>query len=78
MPGRTAVDMETAAIAELAKHPKIVGLKDVRGPFCCAAWLRALYFGTRVLAEPASRLNVPDVSRGPFIKLLQPFPINDR
>ncbi|CAM9964296.1 unnamed protein product, partial [Hapterophycus canaliculatus] len=31
VPGRTAVDMGTAAIAELAEHPKIIGLKDATG-----------------------------------------------
>lgn len=30
VPGRTAVDMGTAAVAELARHPRIIGLKDVR------------------------------------------------
>lgn len=29
VPSRTAVDMQTATVAELAKHPRIVGLKDV-------------------------------------------------
>lgn len=30
VPGRTAVDMGTAAVAELARHSRIIGLKDVR------------------------------------------------
>ncbi|CAM9229431.1 unnamed protein product, partial [Ascophyllum nodosum] len=31
VPSRTAVDMRTAAVAELAKHPRIIGLKDATG-----------------------------------------------
>lgn len=34
VPGRTAVDMGTPAIAELAKHPNIIGLKDVSTAAC--------------------------------------------
>lgn len=29
VPGRTAVDMRLPAVVELAKHPRIIGLKDV-------------------------------------------------
>eukprot|EP00752_Nemacystus_decipiens_P016758 g14996.t1 len=41
VPGRTAVDMGTPAIAELAKHPNIVGLKDATGDLSRIGELRA-------------------------------------
>lgn len=34
VPSRTCVDMGAPAIAELAKHPRIVGLKDVGVNMC--------------------------------------------
>ncbi|CAM9525542.1 unnamed protein product [Ectocarpus sp. 6 AP-2014] len=41
VPGRTAVDMGTAAIAELAKNPRIVGLKDATGDLSRIGELKA-------------------------------------
>ncbi|CAM9456179.1 unnamed protein product [Scytosiphon promiscuus] len=41
VPSRTAVDMGTAAIAELAKHPRIIGLKDATGDLSRIGELKA-------------------------------------
>ncbi|CAN0218328.1 unnamed protein product [Pylaiella littoralis] len=41
VPGRTAVDMGTAAIAEVAKHPRIIGLKDATGDLSRIGELKA-------------------------------------
>ncbi len=42
IPGRSAVDMAPATMAELAKHEMIVGVKDATGDLARVAWQRDL------------------------------------
>ena len=42
IPGRSAVDMTPATMAELAKHEMIVGVKDATGDLARVAWQRDL------------------------------------
>lgn len=42
IPGRSAVDMSPATMAELAKHEMIVGVKDATGDLARVAWQRDL------------------------------------
>ncbi|HBZ44907.1 MAG TPA: 4-hydroxy-tetrahydrodipicolinate synthase [Maritimibacter sp.] len=42
IPGRSAVDMAPATMAELAKHEMIIGVKDATGDLARVAWQRDL------------------------------------
>lgn len=42
IPGRSAVDMTPATMAELAKHEMIIGVKDATGDLARVAWQRDL------------------------------------
>lgn len=41
VPGRTGVDLANETVAELAKHPNIVGIKDATGDMSRISWMRA-------------------------------------
>ncbi|WP_297800369.1 4-hydroxy-tetrahydrodipicolinate synthase [uncultured Brevundimonas sp.] len=41
VPGRTGVDLSNASVAELAKHPNVVGIKDATGDLSRVSWMRA-------------------------------------
>jgi len=41
VPGRTGVDLANETVADLAKHPNIVGIKDATGDMSRISWMRA-------------------------------------
>lgn len=40
VPGRTGVDLANETVADLAKHPNIVGIKDATGDLSRISWMR--------------------------------------
>jgi 4-hydroxy-tetrahydrodipicolinate synthase len=61
VPGRTAIDLLPPAVEELAKHPRIVAIKEATGSLVRAARLR------RLVGEDFSLMSGDDYTTMPFV-----------
>lgn len=63
VPSRTGLALETATIAELAAHPRIVAIKDAKGQLAATAEVRRRVPGLAVYSG-SDELNLPLLSLG--------------